>query len=214
MGVAGGAIAGVIPVPGGNADSAVIAQPAVEQVTTAVESTLNSMLSPPPAVTGVETAGDASVAAPTGTTSARASSDIAPETSSADVAVPTAVPTLPAQPEVPSCVADLIPSEGTMPDPAQLVSQLPACIISVVSDNLPLDTIQAAIGSADLPVDVSGCLASVVASLPTVVTDDLSALSGILSACLPTGSIPDMGSFPGMDSFPGAGSFPGFSVGR
>jgi hypothetical protein len=84
-------------------------------------------------------------------------------------------------------VSDLIPTGGTLPDPERLVAELPACIVTVVTEHLPLDTIQSIIGSANLPVDVSRCLSAVVSSLPGFSGGDLSGLSQLLSSCMPTG---------------------------
>ncbi len=103
---------------------------------------------------------------------------------------------------------------GTVPDPTVLISQLPACIQSVIAAHLPLDTIQQVIGTANLPVSVSKCLTAVLGSGPGFVSGDVSGVSRLLAACLPTGSIPGMGSLPGLGSIPGMGSVPGLGFGR
>jgi len=213
LGVAGGAT-GVLPLPGGSGDAAVIARGAIDQATAAVNSAVASV----PATSGtaaVQAAGGAAVTSPAGSTSTHA--ETATSTAANSAKLPTVpnvvVPTVPALPAIPRCVADLIPTGTTVPDPARLVAQLPACVLSVVSASLPLDTIQSVIGTANLPVDVSRCLWSVLRSVPTFAGGNLSGLPKLLSACLPTGSIPGMGSIPGAGSIPGlgSGSIPGLS---
>ena len=204
----GGAATGVLPLPGGGADPAAIAQDAVDQATSAVGSTSGSL---PPTISAGDSVPTADAAVTSPSSPAGASATAA---TSANVPTPT-VPTIPALPAIPSCVANLVPTGATVPNPATLVAQLPACVLSVVTASLPLDTIQSAIGSANLPVDVARCLSSVVGSVPGFAGGNLSGLPELLAACLPTGSfpgmdsIPDMGSFPGMDSIP-TGFFPGF----
>jgi hypothetical protein len=201
MVVGGGAAAGIIPT-GGDTDPVAVAQPAVDQANDAADAAVEPA---PPAAAATEPAADeASVTPPAASASASADANTA-AAPAADMPDVPDVSTLIPEAVVPPCVSDLVPSGGSVPDPTQLVSQLPTCILSVVTANLPpLDLIEQAIGSANLPVDVSGCLTSVLASLPTFVSGDLSGLSGILSDCLPTGGIP--GSEAGSGSSPGSGS--------
>ncbi|MDQ3680362.1 MAG: hypothetical protein M3378_07440 [Actinomycetota bacterium] len=206
MAAAGGA-AGVLPLPGGDSDPAVMAQGAIDQATEAVGTATSPVPPPTSGGTGAQTAGGASVTSPTAATSGRAGTGVATPAGARSAAVPNAA--VPAIPAMPSCVAGLIPTGGAMPDPARLATQLPACILSVVQAHLPMDAIQSAIGSANLPVDVSRCLSSVLASVPNFVGGDLSGLSQLVSACLPTGSVPGTGSVP-----TGSGSFSGFRSGR
>lgn len=205
LAAAGGAT-GVLPLPGGQTDPGVVAQAAVPQTTAAVPTTTSTPATT--STTAVKAAGGASVGSSTGSTSTKATTS---------VATPANLPTFAGLPAIPSCVSNLIPTGGTVPDPAQLVTQLPACILSVVTSHLPLDTIQSVIGSANLPVDLSKCLSSVIGSLPTFAGGDLSGLPKLLSACLPTGSIPGMNFVPGMSgisSMPGMSFFSGFKPGR
>ncbi|MBA2496711.1 MAG: hypothetical protein H0V33_06375, partial [Acidimicrobiia bacterium] len=195
--VAAGAAAGIVPMAGANVDPGTVARPAIEQVAAAVSPTTLPLA---PTTTGAaEVQAEASVTPSTESTSAEATSGLAPPTDvdSANIPAVPALPTIPL-PVVPSCVTALIPTGGTVPDPAQLAAQLPACILSVVTANLPLDAIESAIDAANLPVDVAGCLSSVISSIPGFVGGDLTGLSQLLSACLPTGSLPGTGSFPGM----------------
>jgi len=67
-----------------------------------------------------------------------------------------------------------------------------------VTAHLPIDSIQHVIGSANLPVDVSTCLSSVLGSLPGITGGNVSGLPQLLAACLPKGPIPGMGSIPGL----------------
>jgi|GEM_PF-3017693 len=229
MAVAGGAT-GVLPLPGAHSGPAAAVQGAVDQATAAVGSATRSL---PPTMTGasgVPAASEVSATPPTGSSSTHASTGLAAPTGAAPAqphAVPQgATPAIPALPAIPSCVADLIPTGATPPDPAHLVSQLPACILGVIKAHLPLDTIKAVVGSAKLPVDLVKCLSAAIGSAPTFTAGDLSSLARLLSACLPKGSVPGMGSIPGMGSVPGAGffpamgsvpgmaSFPGFKSGR
>ena len=212
MVVGGGAAAGIIPT-GGDTDPVAVAQSDLDEA----NGTADAAVEPAPTAPAVEAtepaADEASVTPPAAsadTNTAAAPAADMPDVPDVSTFIPEAV--------VPPCVSDLIPSGGSVPDPTQLVSQLPTCILSVVTANLPLDLIEQAIGSANLPVDVSGCLTSVLASLPTFVSGDLSGLSGILSACVPAEFIPGSGSgsFPGSEFIPGSGSgsFPGFDFGR
>ncbi|MDQ3569878.1 MAG: hypothetical protein M3450_10885 [Actinomycetota bacterium] len=206
MAAAGGA-AGVLPLPGGDSGPGVVSQTAVDQATAAVGPATSSL---PPAMsggTGAQTTSGASVTPPSAATSARAGTGPATAASTNSAAVPNAA--VPAIPAMPSCVASLIPTGGAMPDPARLATQLPACILSVVRAHLPLDAIQSAIGSANLPVNVAGCLSSVLGSVPGFMGGDLSGLSQLVSACMPSGSVPGTGSMP-----TGQGSFSGFRAGR
>ena len=218
MVVGGGAAAGIIPT-GADTDAVAVAQSDLDEA----NDTADAAVEPAPTAAAVEAtepaADEASVTPPAASASASASADT--NTAAAPAADMPDVPdvsTLIPEAVVPPCVSDLIPSGGSVPDPTQLVSQLPTCILSVVTANLPLDLIEQAIGSANLPVDVSGCLTSVLASLPTFVSGDLSGLSQILSACVPAEFIPGSGSgsFPGSEFIPGSGSgsFPGFDFGR
>ena len=116
------------------------------------------------------------------------------------------MPTIPALPALPTCVANLVPTAGTAPDPTRLVAQLPACIRSVVAASLPLDTIRQALGSANLPANVSTCLSAVVGAVPGFTGGDLSGLPQLLSTCLRISSIPGAGSIPGFGSIPGTRS--------
>jgi len=207
-----GAGTGLLPLPGGNADPAVVAQGAIDQATAAVNSAVASVPATTVGGTAVQAAAATSVTSPAGSGSAEASTAaVTPAAAPAKLpAVANVVtPTIPALPAIPSCVANLVPTGGTVPDPAKLVAQLPACVLSVVSAHLPLDTIQSAIGSANLPVDVSKCLSSVLGSVPGFADGNLSGLPQLLSACLPTGSTPGLGSIPGIGSIPGMGSIPG-----
>ncbi len=176
--------------------------------------TLPSTASSAPAVLP---ANEASAAAPRLATAATASTGaVKPSGASSaglpsvpKAAIPTipnvAIPTVAGLPALPSCVTNLIPTGGTVPDPIQLATTLPSCIISVITANLPMETVQSLIGSVGLPIDLSTCLSSVVRSVPTFAGGDLSRLPQLLSACLPTGQVPGMGSFPGMGSLPGFG---------
>ncbi len=206
-----GAGAGVLPVPGGTADSAVVAQGAIDQVVAAVGSASASVPTTTSTGSPAQAAVATSVTSPAGSSSAKASTVVTPPAAvtPAKVAAVSSVatPAIPAPPAMPSCVANLLPAGGTAPDPTKLVSQLPACIQSVVAAHLPLDAIQSAIGSANLPVDVSRCLSSVLASVPGFMGGDLSGLSQLVSACMPSGSVPGTGSMPG-------GSFSGSRSGR
>ena len=213
--VAGGA-AGVLPSAGGQPGPAAVAQEAGGQATFALASVPSAAPSTTRGGTEAQATGGASVTTPAGSGSARANTGVATPsaTSSAGLrsigALPTPItPALPALPPIPSCVANLIPTGGTAPDPIKLVAQLPACILSVVTSSLPLDTITAVIGSAGLPVDVSTCLTSVLGSVPALASGDMSGLPRLLSDCLPTGSVPSTGSFSGTGSRPGTGSFTG-----
>jgi hypothetical protein len=214
-----GAGTGVLPLPGGHADPAAIAQGTTDQATAAVGSAVSSLASAAPGGTGVQTATGASVPPPTGSSSATATAGARVDTPTAAApaaAAPAKLPTvpniatsaIPALPAVPSCVANLIPTGATVPDPAQLVAQLPACVLSLVTAHLPLDTIQSMIGSANLPVNVFTCLSSVLRSVPGFVGGNLSGLPQLLSACVPTGSAP------GIRSIPAMGSTPGLRAGR
>lgn len=212
MAVTGGVVAGIVPMPGGNGDAGSIAQPAAEQATDAVSSATDSL---PPTTAGeteAEADSEVSVAPATSSTSAGANSGLNTTTdnSSADLPAVPAIPAVPELPALPTCVTEIIPTGGTVPDSAQLVAQLPACIVSVVTENLPLDVIESAIGSANLPIDVSACLSSVVSSISGFAGGDLSALTQLLSACLPTGSLPGMGTgqMPDGSSTPGGFPFP------
>ena len=196
--IAVGGATGVLPIPGGGPEPASIAQGAIAQANAAVSSATSSLPAPTPGVTGVQAASAASATPPAASTSAKASTAVATPKVTPSANVPNV--SVPAIPAIPSCVANLIPSGTTVPDPAKLVAQLPACIASVVTASLPLDTIQSVIGSAKLPVDVSKCLSSVVRSVPTFVSGNLSGLPQLLSACLPAGSIPGTGSIPGMST--------------
>ncbi len=210
MALAGGA-SGVLPLPGGHADSGVVVQGALDHAAAAVGSATKP-LPPPSGGTDVQAAAGASVTPPTGSASTHASTGVATPTAGTSANLPT-VPDVTVA-AVPACVTNLVPTGATVPDPVQLVSQLPACVLSVVTAHLPLDTIQAAIGSANLPVNVSGCLSSVLTSLPALVGGNMSGLAQLLSHCLPTGSIPGIGgSIPGAGSIPGiGGSIPGMNL--
>nr|MBA3955459.1 hypothetical protein [Acidimicrobiia bacterium] len=173
MVVGGGAATGIIPT-GGDTDAVAVAQSDLDEA----NGTADVAVEPAPAAPAVEAtepaADEASVTPPAASASADTNTAAAPAADMPDVPdVSTLIP----EAVVPPCVSDLIPSGGSVPDPTQLVSQLPTCILSVVTANLPLDLIEQAIGSANLPVDVSGCLTSVLASLPTFVSGDLSGLS-------------------------------------
>jgi hypothetical protein len=215
MVVGGGAAAGIIPT-GGDANPVAVAQPAVDQAGDAADAALDLAPPAPPVDAVVPADDEASEMPPTASASADAGAaaatpSVSPATNLDEVPDVSdfETPELSAQPD---CVTGLIPTGGSVPDPARLVAELPTCILSVVTANLPLDLIEQAIDSADLPVDISGCLSSVLASLPTFVGGDLSALSAILSACLPAGAIP--GSEAGSGSFPGFGSDFGSDFGR
>lgn len=222
-----GAGTGVLPVPSGAADTALVARGGIDHATAAEVSSAFSL----PVGTSGGTAAPAAavVLSPTDSTSAKAST-VVPTPAAAPAKLPSlsnvgavsnvATPTIPTLPAIPRCVANLLPTGGTPPDPTMLVAQLPACIQSVVAAHLPLDTVQRAIGSANLPVALSKCLSAVLGSVPGFVGSDLSDVPRLLAACLPTGpvsgtgSIPGTGSLPGAGSIPGIGSLPGISSGR
>src|SRR5437764_953280 len=81
-----------------------------------------------------------------------------------------------------ACIKNLIPAKGTTPDPATLIPQLVSCIQSLVATHLSLTDIQGALGSANLPANVSTCLSSVFASLPGLTTGSAAGLSTVLAA--------------------------------
>ncbi len=208
LAVAGGAT-GVLPLPGGHAGTGVVATAAVAQ-------SLPADVPPPstglPEMPGMSAAIETSVSA--AATGAEANVSVAAPMVAAAATVPVVpdipLPTLPSLPAIPPCVANLIPAVGIVPDPFTLVAQLPACILSVVTAHLPLDTIQSVIGSFNLPIDIVGCLSSVLGSVPGFVGGNLSGLPQLLAACLPTGAVPGIGSIPGMGSIPDMGSIPFF----
>ena len=203
MTVAGGA-AGVLALPGGQADTDGAAHVAPAQATARVDAAVTS--SPSPAGAGASAVSRSTVTSKAGSssgsttvaTSAKAAQPTPPTVPTPPRAANVGAPALPALPAIPSCVRDLIPTGGTTPDPMALVSKLPACIMSVISSSLPLDAILAVIRSANLPVDLSKCLSSVLSSIPALAAGDLSRLPQLLAGCLPTGSFPGMGSMPGM----------------
>jgi len=207
--VAAGAVAGIVPMADSNASPDVVVQPALEETIAALSPATDA--SSPTSTGEAEVQVEASVAPPIGSASAEASTGLAVPTDTTAAVAPAdpVIPSIPALPAVPLCVTELIPAGGTVPDPVQLVAQLPACIISVVTANLPLDAIESAIDAANLPIDVAGCLMSVVSSIPGFAGGDLSGLTELVSACLPTGPLPGTGSFPGADWFPDMGSLPG-----
>lgn len=209
LALAGGAAA-LLSVPGGDADSGVVAQVLQADTTGVVAPATSSAAPVPPAEIGVQAGTEASVESLSA--SSQAAIEVATPTVATPVNVPSvpsvALPPLPSLPVIPPCVANLLPTAGSIPDPAALVAKLPACILSVVTANLPIATIQSVIGSANLPVNIAGCLSSVLGSVPAVVGGTLSGLPALLAACLPTGAIPGVGSIPGLGSIPGMGSIP------
>lgn len=211
-----GAGTGILPLSGGTAGSTEVAQVAVAQAMAEMSSATASLPSSATGGTPARAAAAATVASPAASSSAKAGA-VVPQPAAAVPAKAPGVPTVaniaspvtPALPALPGCVADLLPTGGTAPDPMRLVSQLPACIVSVVSARLPLDTIEKAIGAANLPVEVSRCLSRVLSAVPGFVAGDLSGLPGLLAACLPTGPIAGTGSIPGAGAIPGIGSLAG-----
>lgn len=174
--------AGVLP--GAGTDAGVVTQGVVQQASPTTAQAADPLPAPTPGGPEVEATGWTTT--PTaGSTSPRAAG-VAPTTTSANLPAG-AGGALPTSPAIPGCVADLIPTGGTPPDPDRLINELPACIVTVVTDHLPLDTIQSIIGSANLPVDISRCLSAVVSSLPGFSGGDVSGLSELLSSCMPTG---------------------------
>ena len=206
MTAAGGA-AGVLPLPGGHTEV-----PPLESAWQASVAAGSGATSTPPTTAGgtaLQAATATSVSSSTGSTSAPAGSGAATSKVATSVSVPpvttvagsAGLPSvstvadriIPAVPTLPPCVAGLIPAAGTRPDPTTLITQLPACILSVISAHLPLDVISRVIGTANLPVDISRCLSAVLRMVPTVVGGNLAGLSQLLSACLPTGGLPGAG---------------------
>lgn len=129
---------------------------------------------------------------------------------------------------LPACVTNLIPT-GTTPDPTRLLAQIPGCITSVL-------------GSAGMPVDVSRCVAAVLATVNGVLSpgsmgslpqlnmsacmpfDTSACTSNTVSAVAPAGmaSMPFVGDmisrmFAGFGGLPGLSNVPGclpFDIGR
>jgi len=196
MGVAGGAT-GVLPLPGGSPDPSALVQSAIGGAAADVGRSVTIPV--PPTTAGgaaARAATGASVTTPAGSTSARTRATVTPPTVPPAAASIRTVPTIPALPALPTCVANLIPTGRTAPDPTRLVAELPACIRSVVAANLPVDTIRQALGSANLPANVSTCLSAVVGTVTGFTGGDLSGLPQLLSTCLRIGSVPGAGSTP------------------
>ena len=211
--VVGGAGA-VFSLPDDGVEAAVVVPAVVDQpaATVAVEAPAASLApaaapAPAPAASALASARAAAPAAaaraelPTRPKAPKASAQRAATAAANDI--PT--PTLPSLPAIPGCLSDLIPTNGTMPDPVQLATQLPSCILSVVMGSVPLDLIQSVLESANLPVDIVGCLSSVLNAFPTFATGDLSRLPQLLTACMPTGDLPGMGSTSAWASMRSAG---------
>ncbi len=216
--VVGGAGA-VLSLPDNGVDAAVVVPAAVDQpaATVTVEAPAATVASPAPAPAA------AAEPAPAPAASARATAPAASAAASADLPAlpkapkasarkaPTAAaadiptPTLPALPAIPGCLSELIPTSGTMPDPVELATQLPSCILSLVMGSVPLDLIRSVLDSANLPVDIFGCLSSVLSAVPTFATGDLSRLPQLLTACMPTGDFSGMGSMSARASMRSAG---------
>ncbi len=227
MTMAGGA-AGVIPLPGSHADSGSAAGSAIHEVTTALDAARSSL---PPTTAGATSAQATGGATGTTTSTTMASAALAARTTTSQATTSTGaagaatvagsanagriprvtVPNIPALPALPPCVANLLPTGRTVPDPTTLVTQLPTCILSVISAHLPLGAIEGAIASANFPVDLSKCLSAVVRAVPTLIGGNVSGLTQLVASCMPRGSLPGMGSIPGAGSIPGFSSIPSFS---
>jgi hypothetical protein len=234
MTVAGGAT-GVLPVPGSHTATAVVPQAAVDQAAAALQAAAaaasaaantaaNAAASTPQVQASVHTSAPSTTASTAAATSPKTSvtsnvnaantaASAGAVTNAATLTTSVTSSTLPLLSKLPSCVAALIPAPGTTPDLAKLFSQLPACILSVVKAHLPLDTVQPAIGSAHLPVDLFKCLVTALKAAPvTAGGTNLSGLRQALAGCLPAGSLP--GTATGSASVPGLGSFTGLKSGR
>jgi hypothetical protein len=96
-------------------------------------------------------------------------------------ATPGNIPALPAPVanivnNLPSCLKDLVPTTGSVPDPATLAAQIPPCI-------------QQVLGTISLPADVSKCVASVLGSIGGIAGMSAGSLPDIskldVSSCVP-----------------------------
>lgn len=237
-----GAAAGVLPAP---------AQGAVAGVVNAVSplnlATGNSTAAVDTALTHVDQAMGSvpvPVPVPVPVTAASATTPAASASTSAGTKAPVPAPSLPSLPAVgvpslnslpvdlpvslPACVTNLVPT-GTTPDPARLLAQIPGCITSVL-------------GSTGMPIDVSKCVAAVLATVNGVLSpgsmgslpqlnvsacvpfDTSACTSNTISAVAPAGmsSMPFVGDmvakmFAGFGGMPGLSNVPGclpFDIGR
>ncbi len=177
QGTVGGAINAISPlnVPTGDpAPTVAAARDIVADVIASVPTSIPGLpLSNPIAGGAVDT--------PAGTVSAGGSaaitgSSIPPATipNVALPAIPAIAPSLPLPVQLPACVKNLIPAPGTLPDPTTLVAQIPACIQTVLA-------------TANLPVNVSACVASVLGTLTGVLNPaTIGSLPQLdVSACVP-----------------------------
>jgi hypothetical protein len=223
MTVAGGAT-GVLPLPGGHADTPASIQSTIQQ---AIAQVPTSVAVSGNAGTGTGTATPSvgvSAAAHTTTSSGNSQTTAAATaTATPQVSVPTSVP-LPTLPALPACVKDLIPAKGTTIDPTTFITKLKACIQSLIAAHLPKSDVQGMFGSANFPTDIASCLSSLIGSMPglpgvsglpgaagstgstTVAAGTTSTPAQILAACMPTGSFPGVGSLPGLGSLPTKGA--------
>lgn len=189
QGAVGGAINAISPlnVPTGDpADT-------VSAATGLVDGALGSVPSLPGLPGDLPVSADATVGTPVGTVSVGTSGLGLP--SIPDVSIP-GIPNIPNLPDLsglplpsipdvspiidnlpvqlPACVKSLLPTSGALPNPTALVSQIPACIQTVLA-------------TTNLPVNVSTCVASVLGTVSSVLNPaSIGSLPQLnISACVP-----------------------------